>query len=241
MTAPEHMSARDKRAMIVLAWFVLGGGALFLAVLLGINTYVKRERESAAGPHERALVQAIATRDVAAAKAALAAGADLTAPIRVSEDAADMRNAVWLIVEEMAGMGGVQSARSRTDPALLDIARAIFGAGGNPNQSRGGGRRLSTGYLIETAVLADQPELIDIMVRAGLDVKGDGTGEALVQACDGQHDEVAMALVRAGANVSHRARGSGRTPLSEAVHHRRAALIDLFERAGALEWGAPAR
>jgi hypothetical protein len=140
----------------------------------------------------------------------------------------------------MANRSGLRSDGRNTDPELLEIARAVFEGGGDPNTAMtlggsAGGR--STGrrrYLIEEAILANNPELIDIMVRAGLDVKGStghdprvAVGDALLVACSGQYDTVALALIRAGVDVNYRSRG-GATPLSQAVHYRRLELIDTL-------------
>jgi ankyrin repeat protein len=79
-----------------------------------------------------------------------------------------------------------------------------------------------------------------MMVDAGLDMKNEGVGLALVSACgsagddvEGQ-DAVALALIRAGADVNFRTR-SGETPLSTAVSFERRTMIDSLKRAGASE------
>jgi hypothetical protein len=233
---------RGRLAVVVLR----GGGLLLLAMLVAFCS-AKR----APGSPEYALVQAIASRDVAGARAALAAGANLTDPVQIDELGIDFPepNIVWLLVEHMAKRSGLRSDGFNTDPELLEIARAVFERGGDPNMSMtaGASSRGRRRYLIEEAILANNPELIDIMVRAGLDVKGStgrdpraAVGDALLIACSGQYDTVALALIRAGVDVNYRNRG-GATPLSQAVHYRRLELIDTLERAGALEWGVTAQ
>jgi hypothetical protein len=239
---PNTPRERGRLAVVVLR----GGGLLLLAMLVAFCS-AKR----APGSPEYALVQAIASRDVAAARAALAAGANLTEAVQIDELGVDVPepNIVWLLVEHMANRSGLRTDGRNTDPELLEIARAIFERGGDPNMairvgvSSSGRRR----YLIEEAILANNPELIEIMVRAGLDVKGStgrdarwAVGDALLIACSGQFDTVALALIRAGVDVNYRSRG-GATPLSQAVHYRRLELIDTLERAGALEWGVTAQ
>ncbi len=149
-----------------------------------------------------ALVQAIASRDVAGARAALAAGASLTEAVQIDELGVDFPepNIVWLLVGHMANRSGLRTDGRNTDPELLEIARAVFDRAGDPNTAmRAGssGRASSSGrrrYLIEEAILANNPELIDIMVLAGLGVKGStsrdaraAVGDALLVACSGEY------------------------------------------------------
>ncbi len=215
----------------------------FVGLLVGAfvwNHYFARP--VADGPQERALVAAIRSRDVSAARAAIAAGASLTAPLPVVEDSFESRrqggrqyhSTVWVIVREMVGMtftgpGGEDRAK------LVEIARAIFEAGGDPNASVSVSRGRKH-YLIEDAVSYGDGELIQVMVDAGLDVRGEGAGSALLSACYVERDDVALTLIRAGANVNYRSR-TGETPLAAAVSSRRVALIDALKRAGASESG----
>jgi hypothetical protein len=235
----------DSRGFGCLVGGILGAAALILALVGGGFWFAYRQLERGAGPQELALRQAIIERDVAAARAAIAAGANLDAAVPVDEASGDWISTTWLVVEEMGGRSGLPGRGSRRDPALLEIAAAMFAAGANPNSEvpptlrTGRGSSTRARGLIEEAVFADSPELIDLMLKAGLNVKSVVTGEALVLACNGEHDDVAASLIRAGANVNYRVFSSGRTPLSEAVHHRRHALIALLEERGALEWGTP--
>jgi hypothetical protein len=77
------------------------------------------------------------------------------------------RTFAWLVIHEM-------ESDSRYADALEKIAVAVFAAGASPNHQLGTGRRKV--YLIERAALRGRPALIDAMVEAGLDVKGEGTG-----------------------------------------------------------------
>jgi ankyrin repeat protein len=242
-----NITDADKRALIVIAWVVFGGAALIIGAIVALSIYVDATVKPA-GPNEQALLKAIAARDVAAAKAALASGVDFNVAMQPSPDSQERNTLTWLLVEEMAGLGDIVSRDRPRDPELLEIARAMFEAGADPNQSvsfstspgnAGGGRSpsASTRHLIVLAVRTENVQLIETMIRAGLDVKSNGTGEALVEACRTQLDNVAAALVAAGANVNHRAADNGRTPLSEAVHNRRRRLIERLEQAGAVEWG----
>ena len=224
--------------------------AITFIVIIGIfpalfiwNHYFKRP--VANGPHEQALVAAIKSRDVAAARAAIAAGASVTEPLPMVEDTFENRrngmvggnfnSAPWAIVREMVGMtftgpGGADRKK------LEEIARAIFEAGGDPNLSVSGNRASDRLHLIEDAVSHGGPELIQILIDRGLDLKGDGVGEALLSACGGQRDDrsdaVALTLIRAGANVNYRTR-HGDTPLSAAISSKRSTVIDALKRAGA--------
>lgn len=252
MTTAGQRESNTTRERGRLAVVVLRGGGLLLLAMLVAFCSAKR----APGSPEYALVQAIASRDVAGARAALAAGADLTEAVQIDELGVDFPepNIVWLLVGHMANRSGLRSDGRNTDPELLEIARAVFERGGDPNTAMTAGGssdgRVSRGrrrYLIEEAIFANNPELIDIMVRAGLDVKGstsrdarEAVGDALLVACSGEYDTAALALIRAGVDVNYRSTG-GATPLSQAVHYRRLELIDTLERAGALEWGVTAQ
>jgi hypothetical protein len=61
---------------------------------------------------------------------------------------------------------------------------------------------------------------------------------ALVTACGAGDPSEVQRLIAAGADVDYRWTRSGRTrtPLSEAVHGRHTAVIEILERAGAQEW-----
>lgn len=90
------------------------------------------------GPQERALVAAIRARDVAAARAAIAAGATLTEPLPVVEETfesrrrggREFRSALWVVIREMSA----QTELARADRRKLEqLARVMFEAGGDPN------------------------------------------------------------------------------------------------------------
>jgi hypothetical protein len=248
-TDPARLTTSDK--LKVLALFG-GVPAFFVAVIIYALYF---HLPVADGPQERALVAAIRSRDVAAARAAIAAGASLTESLPVAEQKVEdsqirgreYDSAAWVIVRGLDGAGW-RSARDEERSRLVEIARAIFEAGGNPNASVSvGGRRAARGtrHLVVEAVENESPELIQVMIDAGLDMKGEGSGLALLNACSGdgseRRDAVALTLIRAGANVNFRERDTGSTPLRAAVYSRRVALIDALRRAGATESGEDPR
>ena len=239
---PDSGTLSDRLGTIAFNVGLVGFIGLLAGAFVWSHFYA---RPVADGPHERALVAAIRSRDVSAARAAIAAGASLTARLPVVEDSFENRRqggleyqtAVWVIVREMVGMtftgpGGEDRAK------LVEIARAIFEAGGDPNASVS--VRRGRKHLIEDAVSYGGPELIQVMVDAGLDVRGEAAGSALLSACYVERDDVALTLIRAGANVNYRSR-TGETPLAAAVSNRRVALIDALKRAGATESGGGPR
>jgi hypothetical protein len=61
---------------------------------------------------------------------------------------------------------------------------------------------------------------------------------ALVTACGVGDSSEVQRLIAAGADVDYRWTrfGRTRTPLSEAVHGRHTAVVEILERAGAQEW-----
>src|SRR5688500_3347622 len=171
MTTAGQRESNTTRERGRLAVVILRGGGFLLLAMLVASCSAKR----APGSPEYALVKAIASRDVPAARAALAAGASLTEPVQVDELGVDFPepNIVWLLVGHIANRSSLRSDGRNTDPELLEIARAVFERGGDPNTAMTAGGssdgRISRGrrrYLIEEAILANNPELIDIMVRA---------------------------------------------------------------------------
>jgi hypothetical protein len=91
--------------------------------------------------------------------------------------------------------------------------------------------------LVEEAVWARSPVLIDIMLNAGPRVKEECASRALIAAC--RESETPMQrLVAAGADVNYKATSYGRTetPLSAAVKGRQVEIVDILDRAGAQEW-----
>jgi hypothetical protein len=178
------------------------------------------------GPHEDALTQAIVQRDVATAQRAIAAGVNYRARVRQNVTLSQF------IIDEML-------TSPRESEALERIGAAMFAAGADANASISITRRRSVS-LAEKAVETGSPILIEAMIRAGLRMKSDGTGRALVTACRLGYTAVVERLVTAGADVNYHWWGSGTigclTPLSEAVQGRHEAIIELLERAGATEW-----
>lgn len=197
-------------------------------VILGIALSTVACRKP--GPHEDALTQAILKRDVEAAERAIAAGVDYQ--VAISANGSGSTTFPMLIVREMERDG-------RAIAPLERIAVAVLAAGASPNEALGTGRRKV--YLIEEAVTTGRPALVEAMLKAGLDVKGEGASRALVTACGLGNTAIAERLVAAGADVNyhwrgHRSNPGVETPLSEAVQGRHLAIIDLLERAGAREW-----
>ena len=85
---------------------------------------------------------------------------------------------------------------------------------------------------------ARSPALIDTMLKAGLRVKEECAGLALIAACREGQTPVVQRLVTAGADVNYKATSYGRTetPLSAAVKGRHVEIVDILDRAGAQEW-----
>jgi hypothetical protein len=181
------------------------------------------------GPHEDALVRAISNRDVAAADRAIASGVDYRVGVGLNGTSGDFP---VLIVSEM----------ERDPRAALPLERigvAVLQAGASPDAATGSGRRRLS--LVERAAATGSTALVDAMLKAGLDAKGEDASRALVVACRLGHTALAERLVAAGVDVnyhwwSHRDNPGAETPLSEAVQGRHADVIDLLERAGAREW-----
>lgn len=177
------------------------------------------------GPAEEALAQAIASRDVAAAQRAIAAGVRYESNVTAGGRRFPTPLLVFLVSE-------MEAHAKAPDARLQEIAAAAFAHGANPNYRDG------SNYLIVDAVRTQDPVLIDAMIQAGLDVKGVGSSRALLEACRSGYTAVAERLVARGVDVNYRWRRYGvtRTPLSEAVQGRHVAIIELLERAGAQEW-----
>ncbi len=80
-------------------------------------------------------------------------------------------------------------------------------------------------------------QMVALLVRRGLDVRGPAGGEALRQAVIGRRHAAVRALLDAGAPVNHvSVNGDRTTPLAEAIQSRDLALIESLEAAGAVEW-----
>lgn len=198
-------------------------------------------RSHKAGPHEQALAQAIRARDVAAAKRALSSGVDFDTDVTGKDQSAHAL--LMLIATEMPLETGQE------DPRLLEIAAAMLAAGADPNycvfrfpstEASSNSWRNPRGpvCLVNEVVGARSPALIDLLLKAGLDVKGQATSEALLRACRDGYTSMAEKLVAAGANVNFKltTRRRTETPLSAAVQGHHVAIVELLDRAGAQEW-----
>jgi len=193
-----------------------------------------------AGPHEQALAAAIEKKDVAAARSALASGVDFDTDVTVGND--PPRALLSFLVDRIGFRVGP------ADPRLEEIAAAVFAAGADPNyriRRHGGGgttRRMISSRgplcLVEEAVWARSPALIDTMLKAGLRVKEECASRALIAACREGQTLIVQRLVTAGADVNYKATSYGRTetPLSAAVKRRHVEIVDILDRAGAQEW-----
>lgn len=193
-----------------------------------------------AGPHEQALAEAIEKKDVAAARSALASGVDFDTDVTVGNE--PRRALLSFLVDRIGFRVGP------ADPRLEEIAAAVFAAGADPNyrirrHGAGGTTRRSISSrgplcLVEEAVWARSPVLIDIMLKAGLRVKEECASRALLAACREGQTPIVERLVAAGADVNYKSTSYGRTetPLSAAVKGRHVEIVDILDRAGAQEW-----
>lgn len=206
-----------------------------LALAAGLACVVRN-----GGPHEQALAEAIDTKDVAAARSALASGVDFDTDVTVGNE--PPRALLSLLVDRIGFHVGP------ADPRLEEIAAAVFAAGADPNYrirrhgASGTTRRTTSSRgpmcLVEEAVWAKSPALIDIMLKAGLRVKEECASRALLAACREGDTAVVQRLVEAGADVNYKSTSYGRTetPLSAAVKGRQVAIVEILDRAGAQEW-----
>lgn len=218
-----------------------GGWRWRTALLAGVLSVGAACRSHKAGPHEQALAQAIRAKDVAAAKSALASGVDFDTDALGKDQSPQAL--LMLLVTEMPSRPG------QVDPQLMEIAAAVFAAGADPNycvfrfppneamrssSNNPGG----PACLINEAVGLQNPALIDLLVKAGLDVKARATSEALLRACRDGYTSMAEKLVAAGADVNYKVttRRRTETPLSAAVKGHHVPIVDLLDRAGAQEW-----
>jgi hypothetical protein len=182
-----------------------------------------------------ALARAIVESDVDAVKRMVAEDEpDFTAQVTAAGETLPL---VRLAVDVASGrLAGVNVDAG--DARALEVVRLVFGAGADPNYSwteSAGESSFVTRYLVERAV-GENPALLAVFVEAGLDVKSPGVGEALITASERGWTDTVRLLVDKGADVNHQQRQSKRTPLSEAVHRRHLAIIEILERAGAREW-----
>lgn len=205
------------------------------ALAVGIACVVRN-----AGPHEQALAEAIEKKDVAAARRALASGVDFDTDVTMGND--PPRALLSFLVERIGFRVGPP------DPRLEEIAAAVFAAGADPNyriRRHGAGGTTRRGIstrgpvcLVEEAVWARSPALIDTMLKAGLRVKEQCASLALIAACREGQTPIVQRLVAAGADVNYKSTSYGRTetPLSAAVKRRHVEIVDILDRAGAQEW-----
>jgi hypothetical protein len=192
------------------------------------------------GPHEQALAEAIEKKDVAAARSAIASGVDFDTDVTVG--GGERQPLLVLLVDR------IQFHVGAPDPRLEEIAAAVFAAGADPNYRvrrhaapAQGRRSVQSGgpvCLAELAAGAGSPALIDTLLKAGLRVKEECAGRALLQACRMGDTAVAQRLVAAGADVNYRRTSYGRTetPLSAAVKEQHVEIVEILDRVGAQEW-----
>jgi hypothetical protein len=192
------------------------------------------------GPHEQALAEAIEKKDVAAARSAIASGVDFDTDVAT---AGERPQPLLVLLVDRIGLHV-----GPADPRLEEIAAAVFAAGADPNYRvrrhaapAQGRRSVQSGgpvCLAELAVAARSPALIDVLLKAGLRVKEECAGRALLQACRMGDTAVVQRLVAAGADVNYRRTSYGRTetPLSAAVEEGHVEVVDILDRVGAQEW-----
>ena len=137
MTTAGQRESNTTRERGRLAVVVLRGGGLLLLAMLVCLLFRQTCTGLAgirAGPGDR-----IARR--CRGRAALAAGANLTEAVQIDELGVDFPepNIVWLLVGHMANRSRLRSDGRNTDPELLEIARAVFERGGDPNTAMSAG------------------------------------------------------------------------------------------------------
>jgi hypothetical protein len=137
----------------------------------------------------------------------------------------------------------------RLEPDRRAIVLALLDAGADPDDSTSvgsSGSRGSSGasrsggtsrlhYAAERVVEANDAELLERFITAGLNVKGPPGGAALTAAAAEGHMDMLQRLIALGADVNF-AHGAWGSPLGAAVHNRRRAIADALDRQGAREW-----
>ncbi len=110
-----------------------------------------------------------------------------------------------------------------------DWVQELLADGADPN-----------GMPLIMAIQCDQPEIVQMLVDAGVDVNLEFNGTMpLIHAVGGTHLEIARILLAAGADVNQ-ASSSGMTPLRAAIEYgrlnatpeERRAMVELIREAG---------
>ena len=213
---------------------------LLLTLLLAVVTVPLGYAQTSPVGREQALADATLKGDVERVRAIIAAGAlDFAKDVTAAGTTYPLTRFVIEVSQGALPGDGPRAGDTR----VLEIVRALFAAGANPNfsweQSAARSTSSTTYWVVERVAARDDTALLDVLIDAGLDVKGAGAGEALITAAERGHATVVARLIAAGADVNHRQRKSGRTALSEAVHMGRREVIALLDAAGAREWVEP--
>jgi hypothetical protein len=234
MTISNRHQGGVSRVLVVVGT-VIGG------LIVGVFGLIIFQATRAAEPCP--LCESIASEDVATVERALAGGAGVTdrawraalervdspqdsdgSPLqivaRLIEHGADP-NFAWTTFEQSTGasVGEARTGRSSNlGPRSSETSRRMFAA---------------------AAVAADTDDVatMNALLAKGLDVKGQGAGEALIVAAALEHLKTVRRLLEAGVPVNYVAsQAPRRTPLAEAIQTRNLAVIGALEAAGGREW-----
>lgn len=173
------------------------------------------------------LCAAVEARDPAAVQALLDRGETVT------------RQALEAAIEPRAIDRRSGSRPEPRDRRMAELLLSRGDANARWTVVRSGRGSQQTQRHLGAALLTTWPDarMVALLLQRGLDVKGDPGGEALRAATARGGHEAVRALLAAGAPVNHAGPdGKAPTALAEAIQRRDAALIELLERAGALEW-----